>query len=118
MQQSAGYVVATDVQEGFVDVVVRIDFGNGTVLQKQVQAGKGVTTAFDAVSQAFVVSSRDYGELGKYVYAVEDVVENQDKNGKYWQYYVDGKLAAVGVSVFVVEDDVVLDFKYEEPRFG
>ncbi len=98
-------------------IVASADFGNGTVLSREVRVANG-SPALYAFSRAFNLSTKRFGDLGEYVYAVENVSENENKGGKYWQYYVDGKLAAVGAGSFVLEKDSQVGFRLERPKFG
>ncbi len=99
-------------------VYAAVNFGNGTVLARNVLVPNG-STAFLAFSQGFNVSSKSFAGLGEYVFAIEGVKENEGGNNKFWQYYVDGKIASVGVSSFALEKNgTVLEFRLESPEFG
>ncbi|PIT85603.1 hypothetical protein COU36_02330, partial [Candidatus Micrarchaeota archaeon CG10_big_fil_rev_8_21_14_0_10_59_7] len=37
---------------------------------------------------------------------------------RYWQYYVDGVLAPVGVDAYKLDRDVTLEFRYESPQLS
>ncbi|MFA6049558.1 MAG: DUF4430 domain-containing protein [Candidatus Micrarchaeia archaeon] len=98
-------------------IVASADFGNGTTLSREVAVENGSTALF-AFSEAFSVSTKKFGDFGEYVFAVENVSENENKSGNYWQYYVDGRLAAVGAGSFVLGKDSAVEFRLEAPKFG
>ena len=101
-------------ETGLLSVVVSINNGSG-VVSKTVSVQNG-STAFDVFNAAANLSYTTHPVYGVYVTGVNGLIEDS-KTGKYWQYYVDGELAPVGVSSFVITKSVSLEFRYEAPAF-
>ncbi len=104
----------TTSESGFLSAVVSINNGSG-VLSKTVSVKNG-STALDVFNAATNLSYITHPIYGVYVTGVNGLMEDS-KAGKYWQYYVDGELAPVGVSSFVITKNVSLEFRYEAPAF-
>ncbi len=98
-------------------VNVGADFGNGTVISKAVLVDKG-SSALVAFENAFSVSKKEFAPYGAYVYSVGGVEENANGSNRYWQYYVDGALAPIGVSQFFLEKNSSLLFRLEASKLG
>ncbi len=69
---------------------------------------RGVAASVDVIQYPF----------GAYVKGVNGLEENQDANGKYWQYYVNQKLGPVAMDQYYLYDDTALDVRYEVPAPG
>lgn len=101
-------------ESGFLSAVVSINNGS-SVVSKTVSVKNG-STAFDVFNAATNLSYTTHPVYGVYVTGVNGLMEDS-KAGKYWQYYVDGELAPVGVSAFIIMKNVSLEFRYEAPAF-
>ncbi|MCP6726461.1 MAG: DUF4430 domain-containing protein [Patescibacteria group bacterium] len=66
-----------------------------------------------AQDQGFTFAGREFSGLGFFVEEIEGKRQNP-KERMYWIYYVNGKKAQVGVSLYIIEDNNVITFKYEE----
>ncbi len=102
-------------EAGLLGVIVSVNNGSG-VVSKTVYVKNG-STAFDAFKAAANLSYTMHPVYGIYVTGINGLLEDS-KTGKYWQYYVDGQLAPVGVSSFLLTKNVSLEFRYEAPAFG
>jgi hypothetical protein len=99
-------------ESGLLSVMVSINNGSG-VISKTVSVKNG-STAFDVFNATVQLSYNTHPVYGIYVTGVNGLMEDS-KAGKYWQYYVDGELAPVGVGAFVITKNVSLEFRYEKP---
>ena len=66
-----------------------------------------------AQEQGFSFEGREFSGIGFFVDEVEGKRQNP-KDRMYWIYYVNGKKAQVGVSLYIIEDNDVITFRYEE----
>jgi len=73
--------------------------------------GSTAYEAFDAIAE---LKSTDYPPYGRMVDSINGIGEDTE-DGKYWQYYVDGELAPVGVDFFEIDKQMILEFRYETP---
>lgn len=50
---------------------------------------------------------------------VEEIngVKNSASNNTYWIYYINGKVAEVGISNYILKPNDVINWKYEKPQF-
>lgn len=97
---------------GLLSVVVSVNNGS-SVVSKTVLVKNG-STAFDVFNATANLTYTVHSVYGVYVTGVNGLMEDS-KTGNYWQYYVDGELAPVGVSAFVITKNVSLEFRYEKP---
>lgn len=70
------------------------------------------TSCLDALRSVARVKYKEY-PFGSYIYEVNGLPENTGNSGKYWQYYVDGKLATVAMDRFKMFSDAKLEVRYE-----
>ena len=94
-----------------IKALVTIDDGIFPI-SNNVEIKKGAS-ALDAFEKVATLSARKY-PFGSYIYSVNGKMENSGNDGKYWQYYVDGKIAMVAVDNYKLDNDVALDFRYEK----
>ncbi|MFH1442978.1 MAG: DUF4430 domain-containing protein [Candidatus Micrarchaeota archaeon] len=102
--------VATLVPE-MVALEVTIDDGNFPV-SKIIEVEKG-TSALAAFEKAAKLEYKKY-PFGSYVYSINGKRENTYNDGRYWQYYVNGKIAMVAVDNFIITSGARLEFRYEK----
>ncbi|MFH0922423.1 MAG: DUF4430 domain-containing protein [Candidatus Micrarchaeota archaeon] len=111
----AGCVQQTpqQAQPGEIALNVSIDYAG---LQPNYFAQTTVadgSTALEAFSKVANLSTKTFS-FGLYVNGVNAVMEDNEKH-LYWQYYVDGELAPVGVDAFKIDKPVSLEFRLETP---
>ena len=106
-----GCVAQSQPSEGTLDIAVIINNGSANV-SETVAVANG-STAFQAFTQAATLSIQD-SKYGIFVTGVNGLEQDHDA-GLYWQYYVDGELAPVGVAAYVLTEDCTLEFRYEKP---
>jgi hypothetical protein len=82
-----------------------------------------VTMVFDVfvstgVTPLLAVQSQGAGQ-GIYVTAIDGVVQNQDGNGFWWVYFVNGAEPSVGANAYVLNggDSIAWDYKHFESGF-
>jgi len=88
------------------------------VLDKTYKASiKEGATLYDAMNNIqsvkennFAFSGKEYPSLGFFVKEINGV---KDGSGKYWLYYVNGKEASVGASVYVLKEGDIISWKQE-----
>jgi len=102
-------------ENGFLSVVVSVNNGS-SIVSKTVLVKNG-STAFDVFNSSFNLSFTVHPVYGIYVTGINGLMEDS-KAGKYWQYYVDGELAPVGVSSLVLTRNASLEFRFEAPAFN
>ncbi len=50
---------------------------------------------------------------------VEEIngIKNNTANNTYWIYYINGKMAGVGISNYILKPNDIISWKYEKPQF-
>lgn len=71
--------------------------------------GQNGKTALDLLRASHQVTSQD-SSIGVFVTGIDDT-QNQDN--KYWMFYVDGKLAALGADQYQTKDGDKIEWRYE-----
>ncbi|MBN3036981.1 MAG: DUF4430 domain-containing protein [Candidatus Diapherotrites archaeon] len=96
----------------FITLTVRVN-NSQSVTEDVVELPRG-STAFDAFSEVAVLDYSTHPVYGVFVEGINGV-EGSVESGYFWQYYVDGELAPVGVDSFVLNESATLEFRYEKP---
>lgn len=68
------------------------------------------TLALDLIESALKVETKDYGDAGKFVTAIEGIAADSEH---YWAFYVNGEYAQKGVSQTELVQGDVITFVYE-----
>lgn len=83
----------------------------------------GQTTVFEVFSNASIapplaVASQGTGQ-GVYVTAIDGVVQNQNGDGYWWVYFVNGQEPDVGANAYVLQggESIVWDYKHFSSGF-
>jgi len=63
----------------------------------------------------FEISYKIYPEMGVFVESIDNLKNGRD--GKYWQYWVNGKLPMVAADKMAVKRGDILEWKFEKPQF-
>ena len=116
----AYYVVENEGKAGessfkkeIVNVTLLINFGNETWMYNITLEN---ATVFNALLKAanengFVVKYTYYGQYDSYFI---DSIAGKGGNGKYWIYYVNGKMGEVGADKKVVKEGDKIEWRLEE----
>lgn len=51
-----------------------------------------------------------------FIIAINGIRNNHDGNNRWWQYWVDRELAPVGVGIYVLQDDAIVEWRYTHPQ--
>lgn len=94
-------------------IKVTVIINNGSAAQGSVINVASGTTAFDAFKQVANLSVKQYS-FGVLVTGINGLEQDVASN-KYWQYYVNGVLAPVGVDSLRLNESCTLEFRYETP---
>lgn len=97
---------------GAIGVQLTIDYANST--QEEFTNLTGVT-AFDVLNQTATVTFTQFA-YGKFIEAINGVVNNADNNGHYWQYWVNDELAPVAADNYALSDNDHVFWKYCAPE--
>ena len=75
------------------------------------------SSVFDVMETAqedgFSFAGKEFTGIGFFVEEIEGKAQNP-RERMYWIYYVNNEKAQVGVSSYIIEDNDVITFKYEE----
>lgn len=88
---------------------------NGALYPAEIPVG---STAYDAMraasaSSAFTFSGKDFGgDLGFFVESINGISPESGEN-RYWTLYINGAVAKVGVSSYIVQNNDILEWKLE-----
>lgn len=95
------------------DISVTLKTGE-TSYEVTIPQGSSVYDVMErAQAQGFMFAGREFSGLGFFVEEIEGRRQNP-KDRMYWIYYVNEKKAQVGVSLYIIEDNNVITFRYEE----
>jgi len=108
-------VVAGEQQillDELISVILEVE---GIEYQIHVALGGNV---YDAMVQARETSDlsfegTEFPGLGFFVEEINGLQQNP-RAGKYWIYYINGKMAKVGISIYKVQTHDVISWKYEK----
>src|SRR3989339_881945 len=64
----------------------------------------------------FTYHTIDYGSMGKFVDEINEI-KNDNKQGKYWVYYLNGVSAKAGISIQKINSGDNIEWKYENSTF-
>ena len=104
-------------QEKFLNASLKINDKTYNLLFKNqetlFQAMQQLTIMSD---QPFLFSGKEYPTLG---YFVEEIngIENNNKTGEYWIYYVNDQSAQTGISNYYLKEGDIIEWKYEKSKF-
>ena len=107
-------------QQKMIEVCVRVEFevGNTQNPPQQMVVILNGSTAFDALKEASKLD-RCYGfvfewtSLGPSIQSICKVKNNRDKN-YYWMFYVNNKIASVGVGNYKPKENECIVMKYQK----
>ncbi|MFH1751058.1 MAG: DUF4430 domain-containing protein [Candidatus Micrarchaeota archaeon] len=104
---------ATQTQTSEKSVAVNITIFDGEGEQTLLREIEPGGSALEALMQVAEVDYKQY-PFGAYVFGINGLRENTRNSGKYWQYYVNGKIAMVAMDRFKIRSDTDLEFRYEK----
>jgi len=117
--QSPATAVTTDdgKDQDQVTVTITADFGEGYSKEwKDVKVSKGATV-FDAMKASGMQFDYNIQSFGAFITSIEGLGENRS-TGKYWQYWVNGNYAQLGVSNQKVSDGMTIEWRYTDAFFS
>ncbi len=102
--------------ENRINVSLSINFSNGTVWHYNINVSEKNATVFSALLNAasiggFTVKYTYYGQYDSYFI---DSIAGIGGEGKYWIYYVNGKMGEVGADKKIVKEGDEIEWKLEE----
>ena len=105
-------VPAPRTPEQLIPVILEVE---GTMYKVSVKPG---SNAYDAMVQAHETSDlsfegTEFSGLGFFIEEINGLRQNP-RVGKYWIYYINGKMAKVGISIYKVQTNDVISWKYEK----
>jgi hypothetical protein len=107
---SIATISPTNAPNNIITLKLVIDDGNSKV-SKTIEASRGLS-ALEAFQNVAEIRYKKY-PFGSYVYEVNGLRENTNNSGKYWQYYVNGKIVMVAVDNYKLDSDAEIEFRYE-----
>ncbi len=102
-------------EPALVTATISIDFGNGTVLSKEI--GSDNNTALGLLRT--YVGEANVQDAGGFVISINGVATVDDVPGlegteaRYWLYYVNGEMPMESAALKVLQDGDVVEFKFE-----
>ncbi|OGH65084.1 MAG: hypothetical protein A3F93_02455 [Candidatus Magasanikbacteria bacterium RIFCSPLOWO2_12_FULL_34_7] len=55
----------------------------------------------------------DYSNIGYFITKLNGI-ENDNRAGKYWVYYINGESAKIGISNYIINNNDLIEWKYEK----
>lgn len=103
-----------DNQETKVNLM--FDFGNGQVQVFNDILAESDDTVFDLLKKVTEENKiefkyKDYGELGVFVEAINGFINNGQAD-RFWQYWVNNNYAQIGASLYELQNNDVVEWKY------
>jgi hypothetical protein len=102
-------------EPALVTATITIDFGNGTVLTKEI--GSDNNTALGLLRT--YAGEENVEDVGGFVTSVngistvDDVPELAGTEARYWLYYVNGEMPMESAALHVIVDGDIVEFKFE-----
>lgn len=100
----------TQLNPESINVLLKVDDKAYTISTKSDSTVLDVMK--NASEQGFVYKGQDSASLGFYVDEINGV-KNNNAEGKYWSYYLNGDMAQAGVSAQIVKSNDTITWKYE-----
>jgi len=105
-----------EMENSMVNVTLLINFSNGDIWNYNLSMSQENATVFNALLMAakeggWSVDYRYYGEYDSYFI---NSIAGEGGNGKYWIYYVNGKMGEVGADKKMLHGGDVVEWKLEE----
>jgi hypothetical protein len=94
------------------NVVMTIDYGNST---QSVFSNLTGNTVFEIINETASVSFTQFA-FGRFITAINDVENDANGNGYFWQYWVNDELAPVAADNYVLSDGDQVLWKYCAPE--
>ena len=105
-------------EEAYVteNVTLSIDYGALKPTESHELSLPGSATAWDALNRVAEVDATWYEEYGShFINGINGVGTEETLPSHWWQYYINGEIASVGVDKLTLENGNHIDFKYEVP---
>ena len=109
------------LSNGTINVTLIIDYGDGRIDSFSIPLDSRNATAYHvllAVRSKYGLSFKaKYFPQYKshYIYSINSTEENPKAN-KFWQYYINGNYASLGVDLQRVDDGDMIEWKLQEPK--
>lgn len=102
----------TELQTG--EVLLSLDFGESRVEEFSGLEVSGPTKVFDLLVAADLdLEYRDFGgDMGVFIESIEGVGKRRGDEGKWWQFWVNGEYAELGVSSVEVTPGDEIEFRF------
>ena len=76
----------------------------------------GNQTVFDAMVQANLTMKKTGSGVLVFVEAINGIHSNQERNNRWWQFWVDGELAPIGAGSYILSEGAVVEWRYTSPQ--
>ncbi|MEK6954905.1 MAG: DUF4430 domain-containing protein [Candidatus Micrarchaeota archaeon] len=120
MQNQPGISIATispaaiqDNNNASANITITLIVNDGKISTTRIIESQRGISALEAFQRVAQIGYKKY-PFGSYVYSVGGLKENTDNSGKYWQYYVDGRIVMVAVDNYKLNSDAELEFRFEK----
>lgn len=94
------------------NIELTIDYGNST---QQVFPNLSGTTAFDVLNQTATITFTQF-PYGRFIDSINEVENNANNNGYYWQYWVNDELGPVSADNYGLSNNDHVLWKYCAPE--
>jgi hypothetical protein len=74
----------------------------------------GNSSVLDLLSRYATLDYTDYLGAGAFINSINNVSNSEDS---YWMFYVNGTLADVGVSAYLINQSIAVEMRYEKPSW-
>ncbi len=120
LQNQPGISIATispaaiqDNNNASANITITLIVNDGKISTTRIIESQRGISALEAFQRVAQIGYKKY-PFGSYVYSVGGLKENTDNSGKYWQYYVDGRIVMVAVDNYKLNSDAELEFRFEK----
>ncbi len=72
-------------------------------------------TSYVASAEKWAFESKDYGDMGVLVTKINH--KNNGEDGKYWQYFIDGKQPQISANKYFPENNAHIEWKFIKSEF-
>ena len=105
----------TSIRESVIQVLVIIDYGNGTSITNDAVYLAPNTTVLDALNTVAEVNAT-YWEMyrSSFINAINNVFNNEKGNNRWWVFSVNGEHALVSADQYKLNDEDQIEWTYQK----
>lgn len=110
-------IVSPETGEGKIETIQVVMLINGREYRTAMKPASSVYDLMSALKEQKKIDFKDYNYSGMGFFVTEINGIKNNSAGENWLYYVNGKLASIGVSYYKLKNNDTIEWKYEQKSF-